>query len=254
MPSILRPPPPGRLHRTRAFEIPGLPGRYPLTLWLPPNYERETKRYPVAYMFDGQNLFGDAGSFSGGWHLHEALDERARKGKTVPIVVGIHHGGASRMEELSPWAIGRGSHGRGDALLAWITHGLAQMIREDVRVLEGPEHTMLGGSSLGGLMTVYGFSQHPQFFGSCLAMSPALWVKRAAIFQVAERAPVGRASRVYIDCGGREGHVFQLAEGMAHLFARKGVENVMWRPDKRGSHNERNWRRRLPKALRHLYG
>lgn len=244
---------PGRLHRTKPFAIPGLPGRYPLTLWLPPNYERESKRYPVAYFFDGQNLFGDAGSFSGGWHLHTALDKRAARGKTVPIVVGIHHGGASRLEELSPWGIARGATGRGDDLLHWITTELAHMMRNDVRILEGPEHTLLGGSSLGGLMALYGFLRRPDYFGNVLAMSPSLWVKRTTLFQMAEGACVNPHARVYVDCGGREGQVYLLAERMARIIERKGVKNTMWRPDKRGSHNELNWRRRLPKALRHLY-
>src|SRR5690242_3554823 len=103
MPSPKQPLSPSVLHRSKAFEIHGLPSKYPLTVYLPPGYTASNERYPVAYMFDGQNLFGDEGSYSGGWHLHEALDAQAAKGKRVPIVIGIHHGGASRISELSPW-------------------------------------------------------------------------------------------------------------------------------------------------------
>lgn len=248
---------PGRLHRTRAFEVPGLPGRYPLTVYLPPGYEHGVKRYPVAYMFDGQNLYGDAGSFSGGWHLHQALDDRAAKGKVVPIVIGIHHGGASRMEELSPWTIQRGGHGRGEATMKWITGHLRKIVAEDLRVLHGPENTMLGGSSLGGLMALYGFGRYPHVFGSVMSMSPALWVGRGAVFKVVEEAWWEGERKVYIDAGGREGQAFHAAEAMARVFERKGLvdgKTLMWRPDKRGSHNERNWARRLPKALRFIYG
>jgi predicted alpha/beta superfamily hydrolase len=247
----------GRLHRTKAFEIPGMVGHHPLTVYLPPGYDREKRSYPVAYMFDGQNIYGDVGSFSGGWHLHEALNARAEKGKLVPIVVGIHHGGASRMQELTPWEVQRGVPARGDLTLDWVVGRLAQMVAEDLRVLKGPENTLLGGSSLGGLMSLYGFSRHPDVFGSVLSMSPALWVGRGALFQVVERANWRGPRRVYLDCGEREGQAFTLAARMAVLLQRRGFvdgEDLMWRPDKRGSHNEKNWQRRLPKALRFLYG
>lgn len=247
----------GILHRTKAFEVPGLPGRYPLTVYLPPNYQREKRAYPVAFMFDGQNLYGDVGSFSGGWHLHDVLDARASRGKLVPIVIGIHHGGASRLEELSPWPLQRNAKPRGDVTLDWIVGPLAKMVADDLRVLKGPENVMLGGSSLGGLMALYGFCRHPQFFGNVMAMSPSLWVRRGALFQVAERTEWRGNHRAYVDAGGREGHIFGLAEGFCGLLERKGFvdgETLMWRPDKRGTHNERNWGRRLPKALRFLYG
>jgi predicted alpha/beta superfamily hydrolase len=247
----------GRLHRTKAFAIPGLAGLHPLTIYLPPGYERDVRRYPVAYMFDGQNIYGDAGSYSGGWHLHEALDARAAKGKQVPIVVGIHHGGPSRIQELTPWSVQRGVAASGDITLNWVVGRLATMVAEDLRVLQGPENTLLGGSSLGGLMALYGFCRHPDTFGSVLSMSPSLWVGRGALFQVVERANWRGPRRVYLDCGVREGQVYTMAERMATLFQRKGFvdgQDLMWRPDKRGTHNEKNWQRRLPKALRFVYG
>ena len=93
-----RPVIPGRLHRSKSFEIPGLAGKYPLTVYLPPGYERSKEYHPVAYMFDGQNLFGDAGSFSGGWHMHEALDALAASRVTTPAGMQVPLG---EIEKLS---------------------------------------------------------------------------------------------------------------------------------------------------------
>ncbi|MEB3220643.1 MAG: alpha/beta hydrolase-fold protein [Candidatus Sericytochromatia bacterium] len=254
------PHPRGHLHHTRAYVVPGLHGLRACTVYLPPGYHRDGgARYPVAYMFDGQNLFGDAGSFSGGWHLHTLLDERAAKGKPVPIVVGIHHGGAHRLEDLAPWGVGRGHHGRADALLDWIVGTLHRFVHEDLRVLPGPAHTLLGGSSLGGLAALYGWLRHPEVFGRVLAMSPSLWVHREGLRRMAAHARLHPEARVYLDAGGREmgGQALRDAARFAAVLAARGLSpearQLMWRPDQRGAHNERAWRRRAPKALRFLY-
>lgn len=248
----------GHLHRSKAFRIPGMPGSHPLTVYLPPGYAHGHHHYPVAYMFDGQNLFGDAGSFSGGWHLHQVLDKLAHQGKRVPIVIGIHHGGASRIEELAPWPAGRGKQGRLEPFLDWVTGPLARMVAEEMRILHGPEHTMVGGSSLGGLAALYAASTRPEVFGRSLVMSPSLWVHRGAIFDVVRQAHFRHDTRIYLDCGGRESHgtAMATAQRMAVLLEHKGLSQAqfMWRPDAKGAHNEKNWGRRLPKAMRFLYG
>lgn len=248
----------GALYRTREYHVPGLHGTRGCTIYFPPDYFRATRElYPVAYMFDGQNLFHDAGSFSGGWHIHELMNERAAKGKQVPIVVGVHHGGAHRMEDLSPWGVGRGHRGHADALLDWMVGPLRRFVAEDLRILPGPEHTLVGGSSLGGLAALYAGFRHPDVFGRVLAMSPSLWVHRGALLDHARTAHLRRDTRIYIDAGGREGAgMMDYAEGLARILEARGLvpgEGLMWRPDKRGSHNERNWQRRLPKAIRFLY-
>lgn len=249
----------GRLHHTKAFSIPGLKGTHPLTVYLPPDYDSSDERYPVAYMFDGQNLFGDEGSFAGGWHLHHALDARVARRRPVPIVVGIHHGGPSRMEELSPWTVRPGHPGLGDALLDWVVGPLRDMVAEDLRVLPTAEDTMIGGSSLGGLLALYGFFRHPERFGAALCMSPSLWVHQGAVFSHVARSPAYGEPKIYLDCGGREAHGYALEHAlwMVQLLERKGFQrgqHVLWRPDARGAHNERNWRRRLPRALKFIYG
>lgn len=248
----------GRLHRTKAFPVPGIKDPLPLTIYLPPGYDTTGTSYPVAYVFDGQNLFTDDGSFAGGWHLHHALNVRATMGKVIPIVVGIHHG-TQRQEELAPWPVEEGHKARGDALLDWVVGPLATMIDEDLRVLKGPEHTMIGGSSLGGLLAMYGFFRHNEVFGKGLFMSPSLWVDEGEIFHYVAKARCGGNPKLYLDCGEQEaeGIVIKHAEWMAELLDRKGFTegyHFMWRPDPRGHHDERSWRRRLPRALRYLYG
>ena len=112
---------------------------------------------------------------------------------------------------------------------------------------------------MGGLMALYGLFRHEQFFSKALCMSPSLWVKGGEVFHHVSRAPVTGSPRIYLDCGGREanGIVIEQAQWMADLLKRKGFVNghhLLWRPHARGGHDEKSWRRRLPTALRYLYG
>jgi predicted alpha/beta superfamily hydrolase len=247
----------GRLVQTAARTIAGFPAAYPLTIYVPPGYDEGVQRYPVAYLFDGQNLFGHEGTYAGGWHLHEALDARAAKGKTVPLVVGIHHGGVSRLSEFTPWPIA-GHPAWGDAFLGWVVETIVPAITAGWRVLTGPAHTLIGGSSLGGLMSLYGFLHHPEVFGRVLAMSPSVWVQDREMIKEFERLPMPAARRLYVDAGGRE--LPRTTEGcraLIEVLEAKGCvqgEDLMWRPVVKDGHNERAWRRRAPKALRYFYG
>jgi predicted alpha/beta superfamily hydrolase len=244
-----------RLVRTKPFTIPGFPARYPLTIYVPPGYDDGSELLPVAYMFDGQNLYGDPGSYAGGWHLHESLDARAAKGKTVPLVVGIHHGGVSRKSEFTPWPI-EGLPAWGDAFLEWLVGTVVPLISRDWRVRTGPAHTMIGGSSLGGLMSLYGFLHHPQVFGRVMAMSPSVWVQDQELLREFDRLPLPAERKLYIDAGGREVRTTRICRELIDLLQAKGCvpgQDLMWRPVQRDDHNERAWRRRAPKALRFLY-
>ena len=247
---------PGRFEHSEMLTIPGFPAKYRLTVFVPPGYDADRLYYPVAYMFDGQNLFGDLGSYSGGWHVHELLEKRAAQGKSVPLIVGLHHGGSSRMSEFSPWRIGE-HEGRGEAFLEWVIDVVMPRIHNEWRVLQGPGNTMLGGSSLGGLMALYGFFRFPEVFGRVMSMSPSIWVGEGAILRYAESLPLPDGAKVYIDAGGREAPTMSGGLAMTELLMAKGYEanrELMWRPDARGAHNEPTWRRRLPKAMRFLYG
>lgn len=246
---------PGRLQHIGPIPIPGI-GPRALTLYHPPS-TGGAGAIPLAVLFDGQNLFRDEGSFAGGWHLHLALDRLATAGKKVPMVVGIHHGGVERIDELTPWKTREGG-GRANVLIEWISDRLMVQLRRDHPLLAGPEHTLIGGSSMGGLAALFAICHRPDVFGRVLAMSPSLWVGDGEIFREVARARIPTSSRIYLDAGHREGFMLQHAHQMARLLVRKGLEpdrQLMWRPDRRGSHNERAWRRRLPKALRFLqYG
>ncbi|HTQ79725.1 MAG TPA: alpha/beta hydrolase-fold protein [Thermoanaerobaculia bacterium] len=239
------------------FSVPGLSSRY-VRIYLPRTYDPEAEHYAL-YMFDGQNVFDDEPSFSGGWHLHQAVERLAGTsgpGRPVPVVVGIDHGGQDRVLELSPFPF-EGEEPKIDLFLSWVTGSLMPALAAELKLIRGPIGAVVGGSSMGGLAAFYAHLCHPEAFGGALVMSPSFWVAGNKILEWVVDQPLPEVSRIYLDCGAREGRgsLMPIVAAMAAHLASRGYEDdrLLWRPDARGAHNEASWRRRLPKALRFLY-
>jgi len=241
------------LHRLGPFEIPLVGSRH-VRVYASP-HDRNGAPAPVLYAFDGQNLFDDEPSYAGGWHLHKVAHSLHRKHRRSPVIVGIDHGGAARIEELAPWHPEQG--GRTDALVDWIAGTLAPRIRADFHVSAEPREVGIGGSSLGGLAALYAHFRSPEHFGLVLSMSPSLWMGRGKAFEyIASRAKPW-TSRIYLDAGGLEagGGVLRATEKLAGELRARGWDEASLRmvSAKRGTHTERAWRRRAPGALEWLF-
>jgi len=237
------------------FDLPdGFPSRV-VRAYLPPGL-RKTQRRPVLYMFDGQNVFGDQGSFAGGWHAHEAVRKLDPKRYHVPLIVAVEHGGARRFEELIPWRIGGGGGGKADRFLDWLTGTVVPLVQGELPAEEGPVGACIAGSSLGGLCALYAHYRHPDVFGGAISMSPSLFVGRGKIYSYLSERDRPIVSRVYLDVGGREagGRLSNGVKRMADQLAARGYgkSHLLYRYDERAGHNEQAWRRRLPRALRFM--
>ena len=236
-------------------ESPELGNRRDILVYLPATYEKGERAFPVLYMHDGQNLFDPSTSFAGEWGVDVALAKAPRKGRRA-IVVGIPNMGSDRINEYSPFVDERMGGGRGDAYLDFITHTVKPLVDATYRTLPDVLHTGIGGSSMGGLISLYAFFRAPPQYGFVAAMSPALWFAHDAIFPVVKSAPVV-PGRIYLDVGTREGlRTLQDARRMRDLLVRKGYRSnsLMWVEDRGGRHNEAAWGRRLRRALPFLIG
>lgn len=248
---------PGRFHTLGPFEVPGFPSRKAY-VYVPGGDDVPLHERPVLYLFDGQNCWTDWGSHAGGWYAHEAA-EKLTGSRTfrAPVVVGLEHGGHKRIDELSPWAMSRDRGGHAERFFDWVVHHFMPHVQRTFGLTGGALHTVVGGSSLGGLAALWSHYRYPHAIGGVISMSSAFGAGGKAIFPFVESRARPLISRVYIDCGGREGGGFLLAaaEEMHLLLERKGYPEggLIWRPDLRGAHNERAWRRRLPKALRFMF-
>jgi predicted alpha/beta superfamily hydrolase len=247
---------PGRIEVIPDVESRDLGNQRDLLVYLPTSYEKGDKPYPVLYMHDGQNLFDPATSFAGDWGVDAALAKAPRKGRRV-IVVGIPNTGMDRIMEYSPFVDPRIGGGSGDAYLDWIDQVVKPLVDARYRTIRGPEGTGIGGSSMGGLISLYAFFRKPAKYGFAAVLSPSLWFGDSQIFRFIESAGYVRG-RIYLDVGTREGEdTLANARQMRNLLVTMGYQrgrDLMWVEDKGGTHNEAAWGRRLRKALPFLLG
>lgn len=261
--------------RTRKTDVRVLPPFHAAALnrdvtaviYLPPGYDEAgaSVRYPVLYMWDGQNLMDPATAFNHEWAVDAVVEKGIKEGRLAPmIVVGIYNGGEHRLSELSPWRDMRlGARGEGHAFFRWVVTDLKDHIDRHYRTLTGPEHTGVAGSSMGGLASLYCAYRYPLVFGRVAAMSPAFWFARLQVFRYAAETPPPVKAKIYLDCGEKETarvhpkrDFYKVAFAMVDLLKQQGFregENLKWVSDPQGTHSEPHWARRLGPALEFLF-
>jgi predicted alpha/beta superfamily hydrolase len=223
-------------------------------VYLPPSYRTSGRQYPVIYMHDGQNLFDPELSFAGEWGVDETMERLAPEGLEA-IVVAIPNMGGERSHESRPGVDPRAGGCKGDAYLDFIVDTLKPQIDRRFRTERGRQHTGIVGSSMGGLISLYGFLRTPGVFGLCGAMSPSLWFANRAIFDYA--AGVERwFGRMYLDIGSEEGqrHVRD-TQGMYRLLRKKCPhprDQIICIVEKGARHSEQAWAQRFEMAVRFL--
>ena len=223
---------------------PELGNQRDVLVYLPPSYRGSRRSYPVLYMHDGQNLFDPATSFAGEWGLGRAMNAAARRGHEG-IVVGIPNMGEERISEYSP------SH-QGPGYVTFLADTLKPLVDQRFRTRRSREHTIIAGSSMGGLISLWALFRRPESFGVAGALSPSLWFANGAIFSELDRCPFV-PGRIYLDIGTLEGaeHVAN-ARRMRDLLSRKGYRlgrDLRWLEARTGRHDERSWGQRFARAL-----
>ena len=157
-------------------------------VYLPTMYEAEPdRRYPVLYMFDGQNVFFDEdATFGKSWGVADYLDYT----DTPLIVAAVEcNAGANneRLVEYSPYRFDDPQFGhfdgKGQATMSWYIHRFKPFIDHNFRTLPDREHTFIGGSSMGGLMSLYALLQYNEVFSRAAALSPSIWVSPEKAFR-----------------------------------------------------------------------
>lgn len=217
-------------------------------VYLPPSYYQSQQRYPVLYMHDGQNLFDRATAFVGQeWEVDETLQRLSSEGIEA-IIVGLYNRGSERLYEYNPFRHVR--HGRGEDYIAFITDTVKPQIDRDFRTRPERGATGIMGSSMGGLISIYGFFQRPDVFGLAGVMSPSVWFGGGAIYDFIRQRPYNDG-RIYLDNGTRENSARKLNALLREKGYRDG-ETLKYIVEPEGEHTEAAWARRLPDALRFL--
>ncbi|HEY2434760.1 MAG TPA: alpha/beta hydrolase-fold protein [Vicinamibacterales bacterium] len=238
-----------------SFEIwsPQLRNRRYVDVYLPDSYQTGRRRYPVVYMQDGQNLSDPAVAYGGQtWHLHEGLDWLAGRG-IEPIVVGIHNT-PGRLAEYSPTRDARHGGGDGDKYARFLIDTLKPRIDAAYRTRRERDATVVAGSSMGGLVSLYLFFRRPSPFGRAAVMSPSIWFAGRSILEFVDRARDTRG-RLYLDVGTAEGAgTLRNGRALNRLLRAKGYRKDRLRYGEADGHQHReaDWAWRLPQALEFL--
>ena len=252
-----------RLRLHREFPSRYLPDTRDLIVYVPPGYDEQRERsYPVLYMQDGQNLFDARTSFIPGrtWQVREQADAAIEAGEVEPLViVGIYNAGDRRLAEYTherDWQMGGGE---AEDYGLMLTRELMPWIAGEYRVQTEREATGVGGSSLGGLVSLFLGLRHAELFGKLALLSPSVWWNHKSILRyLNEHAPqVWERPRVWLDVGDREG--VRALHDVEQLNRRLKANG--WRPGKTlhferargGTHDETSWARRVGPMLRFLF-
>ena len=234
-----------------------------IIVYLPPDYNSAAeRRYPVLYLHDGQNLFDAATAFAGNeWGLDELAEELIQSGQIEPvIIVGIYNAGEKRITEYTHVRDRRGRGGRARAYGKLIREDLKPFIDAEYRTLPDFADTGLGGSSLGGLVTLYLGLHHSRTFGKLIVMSPSIWWANRAILREVRKLPGKSGQKIWLDIGTCEGQnpdsCVKNAEDLRDALVAKG-----WQPgydlefveDQGAGHNEKAWGARMRHALKFLF-
>jgi predicted alpha/beta superfamily hydrolase len=254
------PTPAAELRRHEQFHSQFLEPDRDVLVWLPPGYEGSGRRYPVLYMHDGQNLFEPETSFQKGehWRLGETANRLIDDGAIEPLIIaGIYNTGDYRKEEYTPTRDAKLGGGRADDYGRMIIEELKPLIDRTYRTRPEAAATGIGGSSLGGLVSLYLAFTHPQVFQRVAALSPSVWWNFRAILKTIRQSRLKPPLRLWVDMGTAEGKrglddARLLKAALVGLGFVPGVD-LHYAEFEGATHSEESWAERVGPMLEWLF-
>jgi predicted alpha/beta superfamily hydrolase len=236
-----------------------------VSVWLPIEYEASETSYPVLYLQDGQNLFDvSTAAFGVEWEVDESAMDLMKKQEIPPmIIVGIWNT-VDRMDEYTLTKDERLGHGgRGLDYIRFVAEELKPFIDRTYRTQVDRESTIIGGSSLGGLISMHACLEKPNVFGKCLAFSPTLGWDQEELLQSLHNGTKWPASvRLWFSMGTREGRDSETqnvnrtrAERLHQLLSPSNTTTstpIQFQEFAEASHDEKSWAAQFPIALKSI--
>ena len=237
-----------------------------LHIHLPEDYMSSTHFYPVMYFFDGHNLFTDEDATYGkSWGMKEFLEGWGKQ----MIIVGIEcgHEGYERLSEYLPYpAVGRfgAFEPCGEKTMDWIVNEIKPMIDKQFRTIPFRECTAIGGSSMGGIMSLYALVHYNRWFSKAACISTAMGFCMEPLVEDLERSIVSADTRAYLSWGTREARVedpeqedrssptYENHKKVEALLLERGAA-VQLRCQVGGGHCEADWERLVPEFMDFLW-
>ena len=250
----------GQLRKHERFRSRFLRNQRDLIIYTPPGYlDQPARRFPVLYLHDGQNLFDGATSFIPGqdWHVGHTADECIHARSVEPLIIVGMYNTKARIREYTPTHVAKLGGGRADRYAKFLIEEVKPFVEREYRTLAGPQHTGIGGSSLGGLLSLYLGLKHCTIFGKIAALSPSLWWNQLVIHRFVKSMHVEQRPRIWLDIGTREGpRIVQDVERFRDVLLEKGwrrEHDLHYERVEGGEHNEASWAQRVGPFLQFLY-
>lgn len=236
-----------------------------IRIWTPTGYTPgdKTKKYPVLYMHDAQNLFDPKTSFAGEWCVDESMKAMMESGYSGTIIVGIDNS-SYRMTELVPSVFSGSSSDTGELYARFITETVKPYIDTNYNTYTDTAHTGIGGSSLGGLESLYMVLQHKETFGYglCFSVSGQMFKNDAArqnFFNGLHlSADTASLPKIFLYCGGSggEGSITKYVDLIKNELLAEGypAAKINTLIDTSQQHTESAWAKYFPAAYKWCVG
>lgn len=231
-----------------------------IVVYLPPGYSHhDVVRYPVLYLHDGQNMFDRATSAGEEWQVDETAQRLIETGAIASlIIVGIYNTGEHRIDEYAPTSVPeKGGGGQADEYGRMLVQELKPFIDATYKTLPSALSTGIGGSSLGGLLTMHLALRYPTVFSRAAVVSPSAWWDERVVVREVEALPAKLPLRVWLDVGTDEGdEALADARLLRDALLAKGwtvAEDLAYEEVEGGAHNESSWAARVERILRFLF-
>ncbi len=234
-----------------------------LRIWTPSNYDpsNKEKKYKVIYMHDAQNLFDQYTSFAGEWEVDETLTQFEEAGFDEAIVVGIDNSPERFGEYVYNYPFLEGAMGAiktGHYYMDFIVDVVKPYIDENYNTDPTRENTFIGGSSLGGLISLFGGLAHLDTFGGILAFSTSTQLVEdealADYFESLEQALL-KETKFFFYVGTKgDGNALWPSNYESYLLELDvKMSNIKIVIGENYSHNENAWKTFFPKAIEFLF-
>ena len=236
------------------FEIPQLNKTRKIWALLPHDYDNSGESYPVMYLQDAQNLFNEEAEY-GNWEIDKKLAVMSEYKIGKIIIIAIEHAEEDRLKEYNfgKTVLGKG---QGKKYIKFLTETLKPFVDTNFRTKTDRQNTGIGGSSMGGLISIFSGLRYPDIFGRLMIFSPSLWVKPDMKIKVDDEN--NSDTKIYLYAGGDESetmisHVKNFKECIIATEFVKDKMKINLSINKQGKHNEIYWSDEFPKAIEWLF-
>ena len=197
-------------------------------------------------------FFDSDATYGKSWGMKEYMDYTGTQ-LLIAAVECNHSPDNGRLREYSPFPFDDPKLGHfpglGRKTMEWMIGSFKKDIDSRFRTLADRENTFIGGSSMGGLMSLYAVLEFNKVFSRAAALSPSIWVAPEKLERLARRASLGPDTVVYMDYGseemrGRAGMLRGFGRMAALLVERRVLVTSRMVPG--GQHCEASWERQIP--------